>query len=47
MLAAFATGLVCPVGSVSVVEFTVHGPLLKALADRSHLSEQLRSLPGT
>ena len=43
----FRYRLVCPVGSVSVVEFTVHGPLLRALADRSHLSEQLRSLPGT
>lgn len=43
----FRYRLVCPVGSVSVVEFTVHGPLLKALADRSHLSEQLKSLPGT
>lgn len=43
----FRYRLVCPVGSVSVVEFTLHGPLLKALADRSHLSEELRSLPGT
>lgn len=39
--------LACPVGSVSVVEFTSHGPLLQVLADRSHLSESLRSLPGT
>jgi probable phosphoglycerate mutase len=37
----------CPVGSVSVVEFTAHGPLLHSLADRTHLSERLRSLPGT
>lgn len=43
----FRYRFVCPVGSVSVVEFTLHGPLLVALADRSHLSEQLRSLPGT
>ena len=43
----FRYRLVCPVGSVSVVEFTVHGPLLKALADRSHLSDELKSLPGT
>jgi len=43
----FRYRLVCPVGSVSVVEFTLHGPLLRALADRSHLSEALRSLPGT
>jgi probable phosphoglycerate mutase len=37
----------CPVGSVSLVEFTSHGPFLKVMADRSHLSEQLKSLPGT
>lgn len=43
----FRHRLVCPVGSVSVVEFTVQGPLLKTLADRTHLSEDLRSLPGT
>ncbi len=43
----FRYRLVCPVGSVSVVEFTLHGPLLRALADRSHLSEGLKSLPGT
>lgn len=43
----FRYRLGCPVGSVSVVEFGPHGPLLKALADRTHLSERLRSLPGT
>jgi probable phosphoglycerate mutase len=43
----FRYRLVCPVGSISIVEFTEHGPLLQALADRSHLSEALRSLPGT
>lgn len=43
----FRYRLGCPVGSVSVVEFTSEGPLLKTLADRSHLSETLRSLPGT
>ena len=43
----FRYRLVCPVGSVSVVEFTSHGPSLHALADRSHLSASLRSLPGT
>src|ERR1051326_76339 len=37
----------CPVGSVSVVEFGESGPLLKVLADRTHLTERLRSLPGT
>ena len=46
-LALFRYRLVCPVGSVSVIEFTPHGPLLHALADRSHLSEALRNAPGT
>lgn len=43
----FRYRLACPVGSVSVVEFTSQGPLLQVLADRSHLSETLRTLPGT
>ena len=43
----FRYRLGCPVGSVSIVEFTPQGPLLQTLADRSHLSEALRSLPGT
>jgi probable phosphoglycerate mutase len=43
----FRYRLLCPVGSVSVVEMTREGPLLRALAERSHLDERLRSLPGT
>jgi broad specificity phosphatase PhoE len=43
----FRYRLSCPVGSVSVVEFGESGPLLKVLADRMHLSERLRHLPGT
>ena len=43
----FRYRLACPVGSVSMVEFTSSGPMLKALADRSHLPEELRSLRGT
>jgi probable phosphoglycerate mutase len=43
----FRFRLACPVGSVSVVEFSSHGPLLQVLADRSHLIESLRALPGT
>lgn len=43
----FRYRLVCPVGSVSVVEFTPQGPLLRTLADRSHLSKQLQAAPGT
>lgn len=43
----FRYRLACPVSSLSVVEFGNQGPLLKALADRAHLDEQLRALPGT
>jgi probable phosphoglycerate mutase len=43
----FRYRLVCPVASVSVVEFTAQGPLLHTLAERSHLSERLKALPGT
>jgi probable phosphoglycerate mutase len=43
----FRYRLGCPVGSVSIVEFGAHGPLLHALADRTHLDERLRTLPGT
>ncbi|WP_287127753.1 histidine phosphatase family protein [Candidatus Cyanaurora vandensis] len=35
-----------PVGAISLVEFGTHGPLLLALADRTHLGD-LRDLPGT
>jgi broad specificity phosphatase PhoE len=37
----------CPVSSLSVVEFTDEGPLLHTLADRSHLTEALKSATGT
>ena len=37
----------CPVGSVSVIEFGQHGPLLETLANREHLEKHLRELPGT
>ncbi len=43
----FRYRLGCPVASVSVVEFITQGPLLQILAGRAHLSERLRSLPGT
>ncbi len=44
---AFRYRLGCPVASLSQVEFTAQGPMLKTLADRSHLDERLKSLPGT
>ncbi len=37
----------CPVGSLSVVEFAAHGPLLHRLGDQAHLDSRLRELPGT
>jgi broad specificity phosphatase PhoE len=35
------------VGSLSVVRFEAHGPLLERLGDRAHLNERLLALPGT
>ncbi len=46
-LSTYRFRLGCPVGSVSVVEFGARGPLLHALADRTHLEARLRELPGT
>lgn len=43
----FRYRLACPVGSISVVEFSTHGPLIHRLADRTHLDTRLRLLPGT
>lgn len=43
----FRYRLGCPVASLSIVEFSMTGPLLHKLADRSHLPEALRNLPGT
>lgn len=34
-------------GSVSVVRFDVHGPMLEILGDRSYMDETLRNRPGT
>jgi probable phosphoglycerate mutase len=36
-----------PVATLSIVEMTEHGPLLRVLGDRSHLRESLRQRPGT
>ena len=43
----FRYRLACPVGSVSVVQFSQHGPLIEKIGGRSHLSERLRNLAGT
>jgi probable phosphoglycerate mutase len=34
-------------GSIAVVRFLPYGPLLERLGDRSYMSEELRSRPGT
>jgi broad specificity phosphatase PhoE len=36
-----------PAGSVSVVRFDAHGPLLQVVGERNYMDEHLRSLPGT
>ena len=46
-LGRYRDRIAAPVASVSVVEFGEYGPLLEKLGDRSHLSEELRLLPGT
>jgi broad specificity phosphatase PhoE len=43
----FRDRLSMPVASLSIVEMTEQGPLLKVLGDRSHLRESLRLRPGT
>lgn len=43
----FRFRLGCPVASVSIAEWTTHGPLLHSLANREHLDARLRDLPGT
>ena len=42
----FRFRLDCPVCSISVIDFTKQGPWLRTLADRSHLTQRLRELPG-
>ena len=39
--------LLMPVASVSIVEFSERGPLLRALGDRSHLRKSLQERQGT
>jgi probable phosphoglycerate mutase len=43
----FRFRLDCPVGSLSHVEFRSQGPMLHTLANRAHLPQALRELPGT
>ncbi len=46
-LGRYRDRIATPVASVSVVRFGEYGPQLTLLGDRSHLSADLRSLPGT
>lgn len=39
--------LTCPVASLSIVRFEPNGPMIEAIAERSHLSSELKNLPGT
>jgi probable phosphoglycerate mutase len=34
-------------GSISIVKFDVHGPLLQVLGERAYMGQDLRSRPGT
>ena len=43
----FRKSLDCPTASVTTVELRKSGPMLTSLADRSHLDQKLRNLPGT
>lgn len=43
----FRDRLDCPVCSVSIVEFGERGPLVRTLADRGHLTLEMRNEPGT
>jgi len=36
-----------PVGSISIIEMAVHGPLLHVIGDRAYLRERLRKRAGT
>ena len=36
-----------PAGSVTVVKFDLHGPLLQELGNRAYMSDDLRTRPGT
>lgn len=46
-LSQYRFRLACPVCSLSTIELTSSGPLLRTLGDRNHLSAKLRSLAGT
>ena len=36
-----------PTGSISIIKFGDHGPMLDRLGDRTYMSDELRNLPGT
>ena len=46
-LGRYRDRLDAPAGSICVVKFDVHGPLLQVVGERSYMDQHLRSLPGT
>jgi len=36
-----------PAGTISIVKFDLHGPMLQVLGDRAYMGQDLRSRPGT
>ena len=46
-LGRYRDRIAAPVASVSLIRFGEYGPQLALLGDRSHLSPELRALPGT
>ena len=46
-LGRYRDRLDAPAGSLSLLKFDAHGPLLQALGERSYMDERLRSLRGT
>ena len=43
----FRKSLDCPTASIATVELRKTGPMLTSIADRTHLEQRLRNLPGT
>jgi len=46
-LGRYRDRIAVPAASLCVVKFDDHGPLLETLGDRSHMTDDLRQLPGT
>lgn len=46
-LGRYRDRIALPAGSVTGIRFGKHGPMLEFLGDRSYMSKELRSMPGT